>query len=116
MTFVGLRPGEKLYEELYFDDERSLETSHPKLRAAYHRPFCLSEVRREQAQLKQLLTSSDETILRRLQQLVPEFAAAMSPTNGRKRSPASARMPIQEANCAAGTGRGDARRNYRKAK
>ncbi len=37
IIFTGTRPGEKLYEELYFSEEESVATSHPKLRAAKHR-------------------------------------------------------------------------------
>ena len=32
ITFTGLRPGEKLFEELMGDDEQSLRTAHPKVR------------------------------------------------------------------------------------
>jgi FlaA1/EpsC-like NDP-sugar epimerase len=34
IEFVGLRPGEKLYEELLADDELTMPTPHEKLRIA----------------------------------------------------------------------------------
>ncbi|TAM45908.1 MAG: polysaccharide biosynthesis protein [Gammaproteobacteria bacterium] len=33
ITYTGLRPGEKLHEELAYDSERIIATSHPKIRA-----------------------------------------------------------------------------------
>jgi len=37
IQFTGLRPGEKLYEELLADGEHTLPTPHPKLRIAKSR-------------------------------------------------------------------------------
>ncbi len=44
IQFTGMRPGEKLYEELYFDEESSLPTDHHKIFAAYHREFARDDV------------------------------------------------------------------------
>ncbi len=77
ITFTGIRPGEKLYEELYFDDEQTLPTSHPKLRAAYHRLYSLAEVRRAIAQLERLLSEPENVLRRRLREIVPEFTPAL---------------------------------------
>ena len=37
IEYVGLRPGEKLYEELLADDEHTMPTPHEKLRIAQAR-------------------------------------------------------------------------------
>lgn len=44
IVYTGVRPGEKLHEELYFDEEATLPTPHPKLRVAYHCPHSRQEV------------------------------------------------------------------------
>ncbi len=61
ITFTGIRRGEKLYEELYFEDEQTLPTSHPKVRAAYHRPYSLAEVRRAVAATRSVDRASRRT-------------------------------------------------------
>ena len=38
IEYIGLRPGEKLYEELLADDEHTMQTPHEKLRIASARP------------------------------------------------------------------------------
>ena len=74
IVYVGARPGEKLFEELYFDDERSLTTSHPKVRAAYHRPYSVGEVLDSIQDLKLTLDQGDDAVRRKLQAIVPEYS------------------------------------------
>ena len=73
VVFSGVRPGEKLYEELYFDDEQTLPTSHAKVRAAYHRMYSLSEVHQEISDLERLVHGPEEAIRRKLHEIAPEY-------------------------------------------
>jgi FlaA1/EpsC-like NDP-sugar epimerase len=77
IEFTGLRPGEKLYEELLADSEHTLPTPHPKLRIAQARQV-------DAAWLEKMLEwaratgMSDEQVRVALQDWVPEYRPALN--------------------------------------
>lgn len=73
IVFNGIRPGEKLYEELYFSDEQRFPTTHPKLHSAFHRPIALGELRESLDELQSLVDGDEDLLLARLKELVPEY-------------------------------------------
>jgi FlaA1/EpsC-like NDP-sugar epimerase len=76
IVFTGLRPGEKLYEELYFEDEQRVATRHPKVFCAMHRPADLAAVEAVLDELMAVVDESPEAVRAKLRTLVPEYAAA----------------------------------------
>ncbi len=73
IEFTGLRPGEKLYEELLADAEQTRETPHPKLRIARSRPVDLDFLSSLRAWLEQPAPVDDATVRRELSARVPEY-------------------------------------------
>jgi FlaA1/EpsC-like NDP-sugar epimerase len=73
IVFTGLRPGEKLYEEVLFETEATLETSHPMIRVA--RARAVEE--KFPLKLDLVLNSTPldylNQIQERVQTLVPEY-------------------------------------------
>lgn len=74
IEITGLRPGEKLFEELFIDHEKSEPTSHPKIFSAEEQFIPWEELEMKLERLFQAVNSSNrENILIELKDLVPEF-------------------------------------------
>jgi FlaA1/EpsC-like NDP-sugar epimerase len=73
IEYSGLRPGEKLYEELLADDESSLPTPHPKLRVAKARPAEPGWYAECLAWLADAGLHDEATVKRQLKTWVPEY-------------------------------------------
>jgi FlaA1/EpsC-like NDP-sugar epimerase len=71
IEFVGVRPGEKLHEELWGDGETVDPTQHPKILAVTRPPIDAAWLDEELAELERLVADS-ETL-----ELVSRLAAMM---------------------------------------
>ena len=88
IEYVGLRPGEKLFEELLADAEKTLPTPHPKLRVAQARtPQNTALVEEILAWVGRPGDSGGAAVRERLHAWVPEYSGA---------TPASAPKPAVE--------------------
>ena len=76
IVYTGLRPGEKLFEELYCDGERRVSTKHPKVFCAMHRPTDLATMESLVDELAETIDDRPDVIRARLRELVPEYATA----------------------------------------
>lgn len=74
IEITGLRPGEKLYEELLATKENTIPTEHPKIMRAKVREYTEEEVNAEIGKLLEVLpTCNDFEIVKQMKQIVPEF-------------------------------------------
>ena len=71
---IGLRPGEKLYEELLATKENTIPTYHPKIMRAQVRKYPLDAIDREYNELWTILEGMDDMqIVAKMKNIVPEF-------------------------------------------
>ena len=76
ITYTGLRPGEKLYEELLTSEENTLPTHHEKIKIAKVSDYDFDEIKKKIADLLfALQIENDELLVARMKELVPEFVS-----------------------------------------
>jgi FlaA1/EpsC-like NDP-sugar epimerase len=79
IEFTGLRPGEKLYEELLNDKELTIPTEHEKITVAFVRKYDFSTVVNSIELMIEFSRKVDvENTVRNMKKLVPEFISKNS--------------------------------------
>lgn len=76
IEYVGLRPGEKLFEELFADKENSYPTNHSKVFRAHLETVNVEDLLNQLEDLKNTLELGNHTVMReRLKKIVPSYSA-----------------------------------------
>lgn len=79
IEYTGLRPGEKLYEELLNDEEMTLPTPNPKIKIAKVREYDYNDVNVRIIEMANNNYNDDPMIIvARMKQLVPEYKSQHS--------------------------------------
>jgi FlaA1/EpsC-like NDP-sugar epimerase len=79
IKFSGLRPGEKLYEELLANEENTLKTHHPQIMIAKVRAYSFDLMSSQINDLVSLHDSQDNmAIVKKMKELVPEYISKNS--------------------------------------
>lgn len=90
IVFTGLRPGEKLYEELLADDENTLPTPHEKLRIAEARSTNLAWVRKLLTWIESIHDEDEQVIKIGLKTWVEEYKMDMTASKHASHTPKTA--------------------------
>jgi FlaA1/EpsC-like NDP-sugar epimerase len=86
IAYVGLRPGEKLYEEL-FVGEGALDTAHPRIKMAKERFISFAELRPHIDRLRAAIFVGDAAAVReKLQELILPDQGELGPTEPAERA------------------------------
>ena len=79
IKYVGLRDGEKLYEEVLNDAEATVPTIHPKIKIAKVRNYSYELAKQNEEELLKLsYTFDDMAIVKKMKEIVPEYKSQQS--------------------------------------
>ena len=79
IKYTGLRPGEKLYEEVLSDEENTKPSFHKKIRIAHVREYDFDAVKHEIDELIAIAdTYDDMRIVAKMKEIVPEYISKNS--------------------------------------
>ena len=79
IEFTGLRPGEKLYEEVLSNEENTTKTDHEKIRIAIVREYDYNEAVNAVGKLKELAIEVRITdLVKKMKEIVPEYKSKNS--------------------------------------
>ncbi|MGE9294957.1 MAG: polysaccharide biosynthesis protein [Puniceicoccales bacterium] len=81
IKIIGLRPGEKLFEELRYDAEIHAPTSHPRVYRLTGKPLSPSEANELRQRITELSRLTDRDAVRKaVKELLPEFIEESGPS------------------------------------
>ena len=87
ITYTGIRPGEKLFEELRTDSEDIQPTVHPKVLIWAHQPVPWDQVEKAITELTGLQNSPDRAkVVEALRRIVPEYEPQNPPDRTDRRA------------------------------
>ena len=89
----GIRPGEKLFEELYYKNEKSIPTSHEKILSSKSRTYELEEVNSQVSQLVNAAFGTDENVKGLLKKFIVEFHYQPANEKPASANPSFLKMP-----------------------
>lgn len=77
ITFTGLRPGEKLFEELFYSSEEQLPTPNRKVKRTHSKLMSWSTLSKHLGDLSALMVNGSDTSIReKVKEMIPEYQYA----------------------------------------
>ncbi len=75
IVFTGLRPGEKMYEELFYGNEKHAQKVHPKIFCALREPISLATIKSEINRLEKVIHASRTDAKKALESVIAGLIA-----------------------------------------